>query len=221
MEVKKAPAIYLLVGKPASGKSHCLKGIVQSFQQRKHFKFILAFVRTKFNHDYDYLPSEYVIDEYSDDKVLKHVEKMRTWIKNNPNKQMPPNAVIFDDLMGTIDWTRPEMISWTSTYRHTNTSIFYTSQYLLGSRSTSTALREMVNYAFLYNSKQKNSLKGYYEAFGQLFPNYDSFCEHFQKITKVKYQCMFYDANCEELKENYKGYMAPADIPDFKLTYKI
>ena len=135
-------------------------------------------LKTKFNNDYQgWLPEEYVIDEYSDDKVLTHIDKLREYRKKT-GKQCPENAIIFDDLLGTIDWYNDKMTNWLCSFRHTNTSIFLTAQYLL-SKTTATSLREMVNYAFLYNSKQKNSLKGYYEAFGQLYDNYDDFVAAF------------------------------------------
>jgi hypothetical protein len=219
MNLPRKPSIFLFIGKPASGKSHLIKSMFFDFQKAKHFKFILAFVRTKFNNDYSYLPDEYVIDEYSDDKVLNHVEKLREYRKKS-GKQCPPNAIIFDDLLGTIDWYNDRMTNWLCSYRHTNTSIFLTAQYLL-SKSTATSLREMVNYAFLYNSKQKNSLKGYYEAFGQLYDSYDEFVAKFQSITKQKYHCMVYNANEDEIEKNYIDFCAPEKIPEFKLKYKI
>ena len=74
LELPKTPAIYLFCAKPASGKSWALKGIIHDFQKGKdpYFKFIKAYVRTSFNHDYDFLPSEYVDDEYTDEKLLSH-----------------------------------------------------------------------------------------------------------------------------------------------------
>jgi hypothetical protein len=219
MNLKKKPAIYLFIGKPASGKSHLIKSMFYDFQKVGYFKFMLAFVRTKFNHDYDWLPDEYVLDNFSEEKVLNHVSKLREY-RRRTGKQCPPNAIIFDDLLGTIDWYHPGMTNWLCSYRHTNTSIFITAQYLL-SKSTATSLREMINYAFLFNSKQKNSLKGYYEAFGQLYEKYDYFVHEFQRITKQKYHCMVYNANQDELEENYLDYVANEKTPVFKLKYKI
>ena len=221
MELKKKPAIYLFSGKPCSGKSHCLKSIIHDFQKGSdpYFKFIICFVRTKFNHDYDYLPDEYVDDKYSDEKLLTHIEKLRTYRKKT-NKPVPPNAIILDDLMSQVDFYSPEMSNWLATYRHTNTSVFLTIQYMLN-RTASTALREMVSYSFLWNTKFKNSLKGYFEAFFQLYDSYDDFVRDFQRITKVKFQCVIYCADIDELADNYIPYTAPADIPNFKLLYSI
>jgi len=220
MELKKKPAIYLFSGKPASGKSFCLKSIIYDFQKgsEPYFKFIKCFVRTKFNDDYSYLPDEYVDDKYTDDKLLTHIEKLREY-RRKTNKPCPPNAVILDDLMSVLDLTRSELSNWLATYRHTNTSVFLTTQYMLN-RTASTALREMVSYSFLWNTKFKNSLKGYYEAFAQLYDSYEDFVEDFQNKTKVKYQCVVYDSSVDELEDNYTTYLAPSTVPEFKLMYK-
>lgn len=221
MELQKKPAIYLFIGKPASGKSHCLKSMIYDFQkgQNPYFKFILAFVRTKFNHDYDWLPDDYVLDKYSDDKLLGHIERLRAY-RQKTNKQVPPNAIILDDLLSSVDFYRDEMSNFLACFRHTNTSIFLTAQYMMN-KTCSTALREMVNYSFLWNSKFKNSLKAYYEAFGMLFDSMDDFIEHFQNITRQKYVCVVYNSGEDDREKNYQSYLAPATIPNFQLKYKI
>jgi hypothetical protein len=219
LNLKLKPAIYLFIGKPASGKSYALKSLMFDFQKAKYFKFILAFVRTKFNHGYDWLPDEYVDDKYSDQKLLTHIEKLRAYRKKS-GKECPPNALIFDDLLGTVDWYSDQMSNFLCSYRHTNTSIFLTSQYLM-SKTTSTALREMVNYAFLWNSKFQNSLKAYYEAFGTLYSDKKEFFEDFQRITSEKYTCMVYDANEDDKELNYIPFKFPEHVPEFTLKYKI
>ena len=219
LELKLKPAIYLFIGKPESGKSHLIKSLVYDFQKAGYFKFIQAYVRTKFNHGYDYLPDEYVDDKYSDEKLLTHIEKLRAY-RAKSGKECPPNAVILDDLLGSVDFYGDDLQNWLCSYRHTNTSIFITAQYLM-SKSTSTALREMVSYAFLYNTKFKNSLKGYFESFGGLFDNYDEFRIYFQNITKQRYHCMVYNANQEDKSLNYIDFVGPEHIKNFKLNYKI
>lgn len=220
MKLKKKPQVFIMVGKPESGKSHLVKSMIYDYQKAGYFKFIIAYVRTKFNHDYDYLPDQYVYESFDEDRLMKHIDKMREWRKKN-NKPLPPNLVIFDDLLGDIDWYSPRMTNWLCSFRHTNTSIIMTAQYLMGSKSVSTCLRECSNVAFIFNSKFKNSLKALYDAYGQLFPSYDDFCERFQHTTSTKYQCLVYDASVETLEDNYIAFSAPQTIPPFKVSYKI
>ena len=222
MELKKKPQVYVMVGKPESGKSHLVKSLIYDFQKGKnpYFKFILAFVKTKFNSDYDYLPDEYVYESFDEDKLRKHIDSLREY-RRKTNKPVPPNLVVFDDLLGDIDWYSPWMTNWLCSFRHTNTSIIMTAQYLMGAKSVSTCLRECTNVSFIYNSKFKNSIKALYEAYGQLFKNETEFVEKFQSITKERYTCMIYDASIDELEDNYVSFKAIENIPNFTLKYKI
>jgi hypothetical protein len=219
MELPNKPGIFLYIGKPESGKSYLIKNMMYDFQKAKHFKFILCYVKTKFNNFFqEFLPEEYVVDNYSSKKLLEHVAKLKKY-RETTGKPCPPSAIIFDDLLGKLDFYDDDMQSFLCAYRHYNVSLFITAQYLM-SKTTATALREMVSYAFLFNTKFKNSLKGYYESFGGLFDNYDDFVRHFQKITKQKYHCMVYKADEDEIENNYVDYKAAESIPKFKLKYK-
>jgi hypothetical protein len=218
--LKRKPQIYVLVGRPESGKSHCVKSMLYDYQKAGYFKFIVAFVRTKFNHDYDYLPDEYVHESFDEKKLKTHIEKLREWRKKN-DKPLPPNFVIFDDLLGEIDCYSPWMMNWICSFRHTNTSIIMTAQYLMGAKSVSTCLQECTNVAFIFNTKFKNSKKALYEAYGQLFDNYDAFCEAFQRITATRFHCMVYNANEDDLEKNYLDFSAPKEIPEYKIKFKM
>lgn len=221
MELAKKPQVYVMVGKPESGKSYLVKSLIYDFQKKNpYFKFILAFVRTKFNHDYEYLEDNYVYESFDQPKLQAHIEKLREF-RRKTNKPVPPNLIIFDDLLGDINWTDPWMTNWLCSFRHTNTSIIMTAQYLMGNRAVSTCLRECTNVAFIFNTKFKRSLIGLYEAYGQLFPNQDAFVEYFQQITKQKYTSVVYKADVDELEDNYVSYQAPVNIPTFRLKYKI
>ena len=220
LNLPRKPQIMCFVGKPESGKSHLIKSMLYDYAKHKYFKFGITFVRTKFNHDYDYLPDKYVYEDFDIAKLKKHITKLRDWRKKN-NKKVPPNFVIFDDLLGQIDWYDEFMTNWIASFRHTSTSIFITAQYLQSKGGISTVLRECTNLGLIFNTKFKNSLKGLYEAYGQLFDCYDDFVRHFQTITKQRYHCMIYKADEEDIEYNYLDFCAPKEIPQYQLKYKI
>ena len=86
MELKKKPQVYVMVGKPESGKSHLVKSLIYDFQKKDpYFKFILAFVKTKFNSDYDYLEDQYVYESFDEDKLKSHIEKLREYRRKTIN----------------------------------------------------------------------------------------------------------------------------------------
>ena len=76
MNLKKKPQVYVMVGKPESGKSYMVKSLIRDFQtcNPPYFKFILAFVRTKWNGGYEYLPDEYVHENFDQPKLQAHIE---------------------------------------------------------------------------------------------------------------------------------------------------
>jgi hypothetical protein len=121
--------MYVLVGKSGRGKSHMIKYLV--FNGVKHFdwNFGLCFVRTKFNHDYDYLPDKKVIEGYSQDILMQYIDNLKG-IKRE-GKEIRPNFVIFDDLIGVLKSATPEFNNFISTFRHTNTNVMISVQYLI------------------------------------------------------------------------------------------
>jgi hypothetical protein len=96
-------------------------------------------------------------------------------------------------------------------------SIYITTQFLQGAKSTSTTVREITNKAFIFNTKYKNSLKGLYESYGGLFDWYDDFCGCLQTVTKQKHHCLVFDNSVDELSENYLDHIAPEHVPEFRV----
>ena len=194
------PNILLFIGKPKSGKSHAIKSIMYNYAKMKHFKFGYVFVSTKYNHEYDYLPDKWVGDKYSDknlEKYIKYLENMMSQVGS-----MPPNFLILDDLLGRINFYSPEVVHFLSTFRHTKTTVFLTSQYL-GARGSSTALREYANYVFIWRSTSGASVNLLYSSFGQFsnanqrkqFENINDFVKLLLEATdldkeEAKYRCL-------------------------------
>jgi DNA replication protein DnaC len=58
--------IYLIVGKPGSGKTHCLKSIMLDYARQKHFKFGICFTQNTMTSDLDFLPKKAIDDDFSD-----------------------------------------------------------------------------------------------------------------------------------------------------------
>jgi hypothetical protein len=221
MELTKKPHVSLFVGRCGSGKSQLMRSMLYDYQKAGVFKFILCYCPTKFNGDWDgILPKEYIRDDYSDENFMKHIKKLKKWKENNPEKELPQSLIIMSDMMSKINWYSPEISNVAISHRHYKLTFWMDCQYLQ-TASTNTVLREISNYAFLFNTKYINSLKGYHMAFGNLFDDFKEFCAYFQQLTKEKYTCMVYDASKEEKEDNYWSFRAPADVPKFSLKYKI
>jgi hypothetical protein len=219
MELTKKPHVS---GRCGSGKSQLMRSLLYDYQKQNTFKFVLCYCPTKFTGDWDgILPDEYIRDDYSDENFMKHIKKLKKWKESNPDKELPQSLIIMSDMMSRINWyCNHEISNFLISHRHYKVSLWMDCQYLQ-TASTNTVMREICNYAFLFNTKYANSLKGYHLAFGNLFDDYKEFCEYFQNLTKTRYTCMVYDASKESKEDNYWSFQAPATIPKFALKYKI
>ena len=199
------PQVCVFVGRPKMGKSNAVKYfIMKNSINHSNFDFGIVFTRTKFNHDYDYIPQQYVYTQYNPSVLRKYMtglEKMA-----NKGEPVPPNFIILDDQQGLLNRNDPLLTNLISSHRHYNCSIFFCFQYLFGA---SPLLRECSTFAIMFRSAGQRTLNGLYENFGMLFENFNEFKKHFFKITKKKYNGMLYIQDKNKRKRNYLQFKAP------------
>lgn len=130
--VSNDPNIFLFIGKMRSGKTYAVRSLVEEMcVTRKLWKFGLVIVRSKFNHDYDYIKNDkYVIEDYKEETLQKYVNGLRDRVKEVGKPNMPHNFIVLDDMLGNINLYSPFMQNWIISFRHTNTSVIFTSQFL-------------------------------------------------------------------------------------------
>ena len=212
--------ICVFLGKPRQGKSWALRHLIlKNTIDNKVFEYGIVFTRTKFNDGYDYLPDEYVYEDY-DPKVL---QQYLDGLKQLDKEDLKPSFIIFDDIQGVLNSNDPVLTSLNACHRHFRISIFYCFQYIYGRRSTP-VLRECTTLAFFFNSKGKRTLEALYENFGQLFDDFKSFKEYFLACTSPKHTAMLYIQDVDNLDENYLQYKAPAPkemkhVKNIKISY--
>lgn len=210
------PSIYVIVGSPASGKSHLVKHLMLEYMKAGYFKFGMTICPTAFTGGYDFVPEHSVLTSFDMDKIQEYLDKLKTHKKQG--KTIPPNYLIFDDGQGLINFYDTRMSSLIATYRHTNTTIFFVTQYL--AQGSSTLLRECASYFFVFASKFERTLKGLYQAVGQMFPNYYEFLEVFKHATSRKHDCLLYvNRDTYKVEDAYFIYRADDEIPDFYIDF--
>lgn len=190
------PAIMIFVGSCASGKSYMLRYCMYHWARMKHFAFGLAFCPTAFNGDMSWLPERAVKKEYDEEYLEAYITNLRKKTEEGKKKhgndwELKPNFVIFDDCLSLLVGSK-FFNNWVSTFRHTNTYPIILTQYMAASRSVSTLLRNCTNIALMWPQSLKNSLKSMYEAYGQMFDNYDEFCTELNKCRERKFSCLVY-----------------------------
>ena len=215
------PSCILLVGKPRRGKTNAIRFLLikhslDKFKGSAGFEFGLVFTRTKFNHDYDFLPDDYVIEGYDEEVLMKYLEGLEQEIAKG--NKVPPNFIVFDDLIGLLSKNNPFLTNFLGTHRHTNTHIFLATQHL--KTGASTTLREVCDKSIIFNSKTFNTTQSLFENFGGLFSNVSEFRKCLQEITQEPFTAMLYLLDEDNIAKNYLKWKAPDTSDwDYKLDY--
>ena len=214
------PQVCVFLGKPKQGKSWALRHtILKNTIDNKILKHGIVFARTKFNGQYDYLPEEYVYEDYNPEILQQYLNGL----KELDQKDIEPSFVIFDDIQGLLSSSDPALTQLVSNHRHFKISVFFCFQYIYG-RGSTPVLRECTTMAFLFNSKGKRTLEALFENFGQLFDDFKSFKAYYLACTKEKYTAMLYIQDIDNKDENYLQFKAPSPkemkhVKNIKLAY--
>ena len=202
----------LFVGACGKGKSNALRWLLsRNLIKRRFFKFGLVFTNTKYSDEYNFLPDKYVIEGYNEDILRKYIDKLGKYKKKHG--YVPPNFVVFEDLIGMLRKQDPFLISFFGTHRHISCHVALLTQHC--NTGSSTLLREICTHCFAWNSKQMNTMESIWVNFGQLFENFEHFKQNFLDITKEPYSAMLYLQENDELDDNYFIFKAP-DMTKFK-----
>ena len=215
--------IWLIVGKPNSGKTHCMKSLMYDYAKLKHFKFGIIYTQNKMNCDLDFCP-EKSIKEFSDEDCEKYINKLMKYKEENKNdesKKLPPSFMIFEDCIGSksMNLYSDTISKLLILHRHLNISIFFLSQYLGGRSGSSTLLRECMNYAILFSTRFENSRDFLYKSCGGLYKKYDDFVDILERATSITHRALFYDSSKDNVNDAYFAYTSPEKVPKFKLVF--
>ncbi len=215
------PYVAVFIGKPRSGKTFCMRGIVyNSTLVDKHWKFGRCYSTSgQYNEDWkDYLP-KHAIKPWDPDEFQNYIESLRLYREKHGN--IPPNFIIFDDLLGMKDFLNNSFVlNFFSCHRHTGTTVLLSAQYT--GKGTNTVLREITNYAFMWKSLTVRSREYLADNFGVLCSDKDKFLKLLDKATMSKdYGCLFYNANKDSAKEAYSKFICDGKIPKFKLEFNV
>lgn len=218
------PSIWILTGKPASGKSYMMRYLMYEYCRMGHFTGGgWVYSPTSFNGDYDWMPKEKVIPKYEQahlEQYINHLRQLTEAGKAEHGKdwQLKPNFVIFDDCLGLLKQTE-WFNGWVANYRHTNTSIFILQQFLAASRSVSTLLRNCTSIAMMWPSILKHNVDACYRAYGGVAGLQENFEGNFlNPENAAPYSCLVYKANCER-DYTYVRAGAGETPDDFKMIF--
>lgn len=207
----KPKQLCIFIGSSEQGKTHLMKYLLLNMCLRNQFDFGIVFTTTKFNHSYDFIKNQNLVIAGYDEKILKqYLKKLRS------SDEPPPNFVIFDDCIGSLDTMSEFIQNFASTFRHFNSSVFISLQYAY---KVPPLFREQCNRCFMFKQNTKRSYEAIYDAYGLGFTDYKEFKATIDDITKEQFHCMYYLKEETEPNKKYGEYKAPAEIPDVRLEF--
>lgn len=124
-----------------------------------------------------------------------------------------PAFVIFDDMVGSINFTSPLFSKLITTYRHYNILLIFTTQYLF---KVPPVLRECTTYFITFKQPTKRSIQAIHETFMNEIDNYDE-CKGFIDSNTQDYQFIVVKP-FESDDKKYVISKAPL-VKDVKITF--
>jgi len=203
------PSTISMIAKAGKGKTTAAAYFISKLFIAKYFKFGIVFSKTKHSGgNYDFMPKKWVCDGYDRQYLQDYLDKLMKY-SSDSGQRPPPNFILFDDIIGAVqiqsDTTLQHLIS---SFRHYNMTLIFCVQYIK-SAAMATLLRDNTQYAFIFNTKTENSLKGIHQSFGQLINRFEDFRTMLLQRTKEPYHFILYDETEEDPDDNYTEMVIP------------
>ena len=205
----------IVVGSGGSGKTHLIKYIMCQEWASKAFDYLVVF--TMNSDDYGYLDPDYIHTDFTNivRDVVAILKFQRDLIRNGVTKR-----IVFDDVIGAINFNDPFWTMLNSQFRHFNLIIVYSVQYI---NKIPPVFRENAFRAIIFKQNSVRSVNACYESFGQRFFNkLVDFKAYLERSTNNR---AFVVVNNKVLvntfNEVYKAMRAPGPdkMPRFYITY--
>ena len=191
------PGLNILSAKPGSGKSSLIKFELYKGAVNKKYDYAIIFTKN-IDDDYDKIIDEKFIYYNFTDKDFAKILKYQQ--ENNNNQDGPKLLLIFDDVIGSIDFNSKLMTILVTRYRHFNIGVVFSTQYIIRIPST---IRECASKSFIFYQETKNSIKACYDSYGQSFGSLTKFREYLLKNTD-NYQFIVVNGKNKSLSEKYE-----------------
>lgn len=197
------PQLIANIGKKGSGKTNFTKWVIWlNTIKHKNFKFGIVFSGTE-NEDYDYIGKDHLVFGW-DPEVF---ERYSTHLENKRKKgKLDKNFLIIDDLVGVLKDDK-DFIHFITRHRHFNTTILINVQHM--KKGLDPALRENIDMAVLFDTKNENATKGFFEFAGSEFQGYKDFRWWFQHAITKKYWSLIYTMSGTGFNEEWMLGKAP------------
>lgn len=172
------PFSLFVVGKSGSGKSSLISFVIKQLCQQKKVHKVIVLSGSKGNGDYSFLDPKYVHDSDYEGVIKRVVDHQ----KSRPEEHL---LLVFDDVLGSINFSKPVYSALATTFRHNRISPIYSTQY---ANKIPPVIRENCWSAVIFGLTTMNSYKAVYEAFAANdFESVNQFINYTKKIQKYQF----------------------------------
>lgn len=210
----KLPCNILLCGKTNSGKTHLLKCLIGLHADFFNYGVIIS--STSFNGEYDFVPDEFVFEDFDPVIVENIMAKQREFVmevKEGKRRKVPECFIVIDDQLGILELHQKKNMFDVlfSKSRHLHITIFLSIQ---SCSYLSTTIRANSTYVFITKLKSSSVRMMYDVSIG--FDTEQEFKNYLKRNCKEYRVIMFDDTDDENFTKIIR---APAEIPEFQLEY--
>lgn len=211
------PRNYIIsfFGKPGSGKSHAIKYFLSYVYARKLVDVVIVFTNTANNGFYqEFIDNKYVM-MYNEKKLIKVWEAAR---RVAPQRSAPRGSLgtqillIFDDILGSINFNAPIWNEIAANHRHNNVSMLIASQSMT---KLPVYVRDYSNYAVIFYQTTTYARRNAYVNFGEDFGTSREFTDYLNVLPKHKHAFIFVDTVAAERAKKYSIMCCPEKIAKF------
>lgn len=215
MNLKK-PFSMTIFGRPGQGKSSLIKYIMSlnhpDFAEQP-FRYGIVMCNTAFNKGYDYLPGQFVHDEFD-------VGKIRALIDIQKSTGGAHAAfVVLDDCLDKKGFEDEILKRLVTQFRHYNISFILATQY---PTLIPTYIRNCCTHVAIFRETNGPSLAAIYNGFGMAFGSREDFQSYLMGNTgDHRFIFRTIDDAREDVREVYAVMKVPAgaDMPVFTYNY--
>jgi GTPase SAR1 family protein len=150
---ERIPNITLITACPNSGKTFLCRYLLHNLFQNQKLNYGLVFCATAFNESFSFLPKKYIYSQFDENKIKQLMNIQITQM--HQSGEAKPAFIIFDDMIGSVNFTTPLFSKLITTYRQYNILLIFTTQYLF---KVPPVLRECT-YFVTFKHRQKEVFK--------------------------------------------------------------
>ena len=168
------PSLIILASRPGGGKTTLIKFEFYKGAQKKSYDCAIIFTKNIDDKFEEVIKEDYIYYNYTD----KNLAKILKYQNENPSNRL---LLIFDDIIGSLDFNSPLITILVTRYRHFNIGLIFSTQYLF---KIPPPIRECTSKASIFYQEMKKSMNACYETYGESMKSYKAFANYVTQNTE-------------------------------------